>query len=84
VEAQRIAEQIGHEHIRTLVIDSSRDTAGGQLPGAGVLATQAMFGGFGFNACLDLAERSGGEYLGLYDLSQGAIVAGVEKTLRGR
>ena len=29
VEAQRIAEQIGHEHIRTLVIDSSRDTAGG-------------------------------------------------------
>jgi len=49
-----------------------------------VLAPQAMFGGFGFNACLDLAERSGGEYLGLYDLSQGAIVAGVEKTLRGR
>jgi len=84
VEAQRIAEQIGNEHIRTLVIDSSRDTAGGQLPGAGVLATQAMFGGFGFNACLDLAERSGGEYLGLYDLSQGAIVAGVEKSLRGR
>ena len=28
VEAQRIAEQIGNEHIRTLVINSSRDTAG--------------------------------------------------------
>jgi magnesium chelatase subunit D len=84
VEAQRIAEQIGNEHIRTLIIDSARDTALPQLPGVGVLAPQAMFGAFGFNACLDLAERSGGEYLGLYDLSQGAIVAGVEKTLRGR
>jgi len=41
-------------------------------------------GGYGFNACLDLAERSGGEYLGLYDLSQGAILAGVERSLRGR
>jgi magnesium chelatase subunit D len=86
VEAQDIAEQIGHEHIRTLIIDSARDTAGSQLSGAGAgdLASRAMFGGFGFNACLDLAERSGGEYLGLYDLSQGAIVAGVEKTLRER
>jgi len=84
VEAQRIAEQIGNEHIRTLIIDSARDTAMPQLPGVGMLAPQAMFGAFGFNACLDLAERSGGEYLGLYDLSQGAIVAGVEQTLRGR
>ena len=84
VEAQRIAEQIGHEHIRTLIIDSARDTAGAQLPGAGILSGRALLGGFGFNACLDLAERSGGEYLGLYDLSQGAIVAGVERSLRSR
>jgi magnesium chelatase subunit D len=84
LEAQRVAEQIGNEHIRTLVIDSARDTTGPQIPGVGVLASHAMFGGFGFNACQDLAERSGGEYLGLYDLSQGAIVAGVEKTLSGR
>ena len=84
VEAQRIAEQIGHEHIRTLIIDSARDTTGTQLPGAGVLSGHALLGGFGFNACLDLSERSGGEYLGLYDLSQGAIVAGVERSLRSR
>jgi magnesium chelatase subunit D len=84
VEAQRIADQIGNEHIRTLVIDSARDTTGTQLPGVGILGAHALLGGFGFNACLDLAERSGGEYLGLYDLSQGAIVAGVEKTLRSR
>jgi magnesium chelatase subunit D len=84
VEAQRIADQIGNEHIRTLVIDSARDTTGTQLPGVAILGAHALLGGFGFNACLDLAERSGGEYLGLYDLSQGAIVAGVEKTLRSR
>jgi magnesium chelatase subunit D len=84
VEAQRVAEQLGNERIRTLVIDSARDTTGPQLPGVGGLAPHALFGGFGFNACLDLAERSGGEYLGLFDLSQGAIVAGVEKTLRSR
>ncbi|MGO8687717.1 MAG: magnesium chelatase subunit D family protein [Candidatus Dormibacteria bacterium] len=84
VEAQRVAEQIGSERIRTLVIDSARDTTGPALPGVGVLAPHALFGGFGFNACLDLAERSGGEYLGLFDLSQGAIVAGVERTLRTR
>jgi len=46
--------------------------------------SQLFSGGYGFNACLDLAERSGGEYLGLYDLSQGAILAGVERSLRGR
>jgi magnesium chelatase subunit D len=84
VEAQRIAEQICHEHIRTLIIDSARDTTGTQLPPIGGLSRPSLFGGYGFNACLDLAQRSGGEYLGLYDLSQGAIVAGVEKTLRGR
>ena len=84
VEAQRIAEQIAHEHIRTLIIDSARDTTAPQLPGVGVPTQRTLLGSFGFNACLDLAERSGGEYLGLYDLSQSAIVAGVEKTLRAR
>ncbi len=84
VEAQRIAEQLGHEHIRTLIIDSARDTTAAQLPPIGAATHHPLFGGYGFNACLDLAVRSGGEYLGLYDLSQGAIVAGVEKTLRGR
>ena len=68
-----------------LVIDSARDhTARSALPHVGRRDRTALFGGYGFNACLDLAQRAGGEYLGLYDLSQGAIVEGVEKSLRGR
>ena len=91
LEAQRIAAQIGTEHVRMLVIDSARDhIAATPLPrvgaaAAGQTARSPLFsGGYGFNACLDLAERAGGEYLGLYDLSQGAILAGVERSLRGR
>jgi Mg-chelatase subunit ChlD len=84
VEAQRVAEQLKQEHIRTLIIDSARDTIAPPIPAVAGAPQHPIFGGYGFNACLDLAERSGGEYLGLYDLSQGAIVAGVEKTLRGR
>ena len=84
-EAQHIAEQVGAEKIHMLVIDSARDhTTRPSLPRVGTQNRTPLFGGYGFNACLDLAERSGGEYLGLYDLSQGAIVEGVEKTLRGR
>ena len=91
LEAQRLAAQIGAEHVRMLIIDSARDhIAATPLPRVGAggpmqPARSPLFsGGYGFNACLDLAERSGGEYLGLYDLSQGAILAGVEKSLRGR
>ena len=86
-EAQRLAAQIGGERVRMLVIDSARDhIAHGQLPAVGAAAqrSQLFGGGYGFNACLDLAERAGGEYLGLYDLSQGAILAGVERSLRQR
>ncbi len=85
VEAQRLCEQLAVEEIHVLVIDSARDhTARSPLPRVGQHRRAPLFGGYGFNACLDLAERSGGEYLGLYDLSQGAIVEGVEKSLRGR
>ncbi len=89
LEAQRLAAQIGAEHVRMLVIDSARDHIGARpLPAVGAAArparSQLFSGGYGFNACLDLAERAGGEYLGLYDLSQGAILAGVERSLRGR
>jgi magnesium chelatase subunit D len=91
LEAQRLAAQIGAEHVRMLVIDSARDhITATPLPRVGVGAvtsaprSQLFSGGYGFNACLDLAERSGGEYLGLFDLSQGAILAGVERSLRGR
>ena len=52
--------------------------------GSGSHSRPPLFGGYGFNACRDLADRSGGEYLGLFDLSQGAILEGVEKSLRGR
>ncbi|MBV8194650.1 MAG: magnesium chelatase subunit D family protein [Candidatus Dormibacteraeota bacterium] len=85
VEAQRVAEQIAAEHVHVLVIDSARDhSARVSLPRVGMHHRTPLFGGYGFNACQDLAQRAHGEYLGLYDLSQGAIVEGVEKTLRGR
>jgi magnesium chelatase subunit D len=83
VEAQRVAAQIKAEHIRALVIDSARDyTQHLQLPRIGGQPRQPLFGGYAFNACLDLAERLGGKYYGLYDLSQGAIVRSVEQSLR--
>jgi magnesium chelatase subunit D len=85
VEAQRIAQQLGAEDVHVLVIDSARDhTVRTALPRVGRRDRSPLFGGYGFNACLDLAQRATGEYLGLYDLSQGAIVEGVEKSLRGR
>jgi magnesium chelatase subunit D len=83
IEAQRVAAQIKSEHVRALVIDSARDyTQHVQLPRIGGHPRQPLFGGYAFNACLDLAERLGGRYYGLYDLSQGAIVRTVEQSLR--
>jgi magnesium chelatase subunit D len=84
VEAQRVAEQLGADGVHMLVIDSARDHTTRPMPRVGGHSRPPLFGGYGFNACRDLADRAGGEYLGLYDLSQGAIVEGVEKTLRGR
>jgi magnesium chelatase subunit D len=86
VEAQRVAAQIRQEKIRSLVIDSARDyTQHIQLPriGGGTRGTP-MFGGYSFNACLDLADRLGGRYFGLYDLSQGSILQTVQESLRER
>ena len=83
VEAQRVAAQIKGEEIRALVIDSARDhTSPPQLPRLGGRSAAPLFGGYAFNACLDLAERLGGAYFGLYDLSQGAIVETVQRSLR--
>src|SRR4029077_18135453 len=84
VEAQRIAEQLGADGVHMLVIDSARDHTTLPMPRVGGSSRPPLFGGYGFNACRDLADRSGGEYLGLFDLSQGAILEGVEKSLRGR
>jgi magnesium chelatase subunit D len=83
VEAQRIAAQIKTENVRSLVIDSARDyTQHSQLPRIGGRAAQPLFGGYAFNACLDLSGRLGGKYFGLYDLSQGAILQSVQQELR--
>jgi magnesium chelatase subunit D len=84
VEAQRVAEQLGADGVHMLVIDSARDHTSRPMPRVGTHSRPPLFGGYGFNACRDLADRSGGEYLGLFDLSQGAILEGVEKSLRGR
>jgi magnesium chelatase subunit D len=83
VEAQRVAAQIKTEQVRSLVIDSARDyTQHSQLPRIGGRGAQPLFGGYAFNACLDLAGRLGGRYFGLYDLSQGAILQSVQQELR--
>jgi magnesium chelatase subunit D len=83
VEAQRVAAQIKTENVRSLVIDSARDyTQHSQLPRIGGRGAQPLFGGYAFNACLDLASRLGGRYFGLYDLSQGAILQSVQQELR--
>ena len=83
VEAQRVAAQIKTEQVRSLVIDSARDyTQHSQLPRIGGRGAQPLFGGYAFNACLDLAGRLGGKYFGLYDLSQGAILQSVQQELR--
>jgi magnesium chelatase subunit D len=86
VEAQRVATQIRQEKVRALVIDSARDyTQHIQLPRIGGPSRGApTFGGYSFNACLDLAERLGGKYFGLYDLSQGSILQTVQESLRER
>ena len=41
-----------------------------------------MPAGYTFNACVDLAERMGGAYFGLFDLSEGAILRPVAEALR--
>jgi len=91
VEAQRMAARLAEEKIRVLIIDSARDhTRPRPLPRiAGtrpepVPVKRPPAGAPVFNPCQDLADRSGGEYLGLFDLSQGAIVASVARTLRSR
>ncbi|MFN2569085.1 MAG: VWA domain-containing protein [Candidatus Dormibacteria bacterium] len=91
VEAQRMASRLAEERVRVLVIDSARDHTRPRplprmvgRPPEPVPATRIAPGTHTFNPCQDLANRAGGEYLGLFDLSQGAIVEGVARTLRDR
>jgi magnesium chelatase subunit D len=82
IEAQRVADQIRQEGIRALVIDSARDYSR-SLPARRLAQLSgSAYSSYALNACNDLAEHLGGRYLGLFDLNQGAILAGVQETLR--
>jgi magnesium chelatase subunit D len=79
VEAQRAALQIKAEGIRAMVIDSTRDFS--HKPGHGQGRISSLYGAYAFNVCQDLADRLGGRYYGLFDLSQTAIVDTVEREI---
>jgi magnesium chelatase subunit D len=81
LEAQRVAEQIRGEGIRSLVIDSARDYSR-SLPARRLAQVGgSAYSSYALNACNDLAEHMGGRYLGLYDLNQRTILAGVQESL---
>jgi magnesium chelatase subunit D len=79
LEAQRIAAQIKADGIRAMVIDSTRDF--GHQPGHARGRVTSLYGAYAFNVCGDLAERLGGRYYGLFDLSQTAIVESVNREM---
>jgi magnesium chelatase subunit D len=79
MEAQRAAGQIKQEGIRAMVIDSTRDFS--NQPGYPRNRVTSLYGAYAFNVCHDLAERLGGRYYGLFDLSQSAIVDTVQREM---
>jgi magnesium chelatase subunit D len=79
VEAQRAAGQIRTEGVRAMVIDSTRDPRQRGREGVGRVAS--LYGAYAFNVCGDLAERLGGRYYGLYDLSQRSIMDSIEREM---
>ncbi|HSO94346.1 MAG TPA: magnesium chelatase subunit D family protein [Candidatus Dormibacteraeota bacterium] len=79
LEAQRAAAQIKQEGIRAMVIDSTRDFS--NQPGHPRSRVTSLYGAYAFNVCADLAERLGGRYYGLFDLSQAAIVDTVQREM---
>lgn len=83
VEAQQAAAAVRREQIRALVIDSARDhlSPPGQ-PQPSTAANGPRFAGYAFNACADLAERMGGQYFGLFDVSEQGILRPVAEALR--
>jgi magnesium chelatase subunit D len=80
LEAQRCSAQIKTEGIRAMVIDSTRDFS--HQPGHARSRIASLYGAYAFNVCADLAERLGGRYYGLLDLSQNAIVESVNREMR--
>jgi magnesium chelatase subunit D len=79
LEAQRMAAQIKQEGVRAMVIDSTRDF--GSQPGYPRNRVTSLYGAYAFNVCGDLAERLGGRYYGLFDLSQNSIVDSVQREM---
>ncbi|MDQ6710256.1 MAG: magnesium chelatase subunit D family protein [Candidatus Dormibacteraeota bacterium] len=79
LEAQRTAAQIKQEGIRAMVIDSTRDF--GSQPGHPRSRVTSLYGAYAFNVCADLANRLGGRYYGLFDLSQSSIVDTVQREM---
>jgi len=67
-----MAAQVKAESVRAMVIDSTRDF--GSQPGHPKSRVTSLYGAYAFNVCADLAQRLGGRYYGLFDLSQNAIV----------
>src|SRR3989440_571034 len=79
LEAQRMAGQIKQEGVRAMVIDSTRDFS--HQPGHARSRIASLYGAYAFNVCGDLAERLGGRYYGLFDLSQSSIVDSVQREM---
>ncbi len=79
IKAQRMAGQIKQEGVRAMVIDSTRDF--GSQPGYPRNRVTSLYGAYAFNVCGDLAERLGGRYYGLFDLSQSSIVDSVQREM---
>jgi len=79
LEAQRTAGQIKQDGIRAMVIDSTRDFS--NQPGYPRNRVTSLYGAYAFNVCHDLADRLGGRYYGLFDLSQNAIVDTVQREM---
>ena len=79
LEAQRAAGQIKQDGIRAMVIDSTRDFS--NQPGYPRSRVTSLYGAYAFNVCHDLADRLGGRYYGLFDLSQNAIVDTVQREM---
>src|SRR5439155_1353409 len=79
MDAERTASQIKQEGIRAMVIDSTRDFS--SQPGYPRNRVTSLYGAYAFNVCGDLAERLGGRYYGLFDLSQSAIVDSVQREM---
>jgi len=81
LEAQRVAAQIKLDGVRALVIDSARDYSR-SLPARRLAQVGgSAYSSYALNACNDLADHMGGRYLGLYDLNQRSILAGVQESL---